>query len=94
VKGPEIASNEFFERRCANPPVPATQSREQGVSAEQYARRVLEQLLKSGIGPRRHISEVVRESMVDVPAEVLAQLPNDGASEHDHYIYGLPKRNE
>ena len=71
-----------------------TQARMQGVPAEQYARRILEQLLKSASGPRRHISEVIRENMLDVPAEVLAQLPTDGASEHDHYIYGLPKRNE
>ena len=71
-----------------------TQARVQGVSAEQYAGRVLEHLLKSGSGPGRHISEVIRENMGDVPAEVLAQLPSDGASEHDHYIYGLPKRNQ
>ena len=41
---------------------------------------------------RRHISEVIAEIMRDVPPEVLATLPNDGASEHDHYIYGIPKR--
>jgi plasmid stability protein len=70
-----------------------TQAEAEGVSAEQYARRVLEQDLKSGSGPRRHISEVIRENMRDVPAEVLAQLPGDGASEHDRYSYGLPKRN-
>jgi plasmid stability protein len=63
----------------------------QGVSAEQYARRVLDHGLKSDGGPRSHISEVIRENMRDVPPEVLAQLPTDGASEHDHYIYGLPK---
>jgi hypothetical protein len=70
------------------------QAQAQGVSAEQYARRVLERDLKSGGGPRKHISEVIRENMRDVPPEVLAQLPTDGASEHDHYIYGLPKRNQ
>ena len=26
-----------------------------------------------------------------VPAEVFAQLPKDGASEHDHYLHGHPK---
>jgi predicted DNA-binding antitoxin AbrB/MazE fold protein len=25
-------------------------------------------------------------------ADVLARLPRDGASQHDHYIYGTPKR--
>ena len=27
----------------------------------------------------------------DLPDETLAQLPRDGAVEHDHYIYGTPK---
>lgn len=28
----------------------------------------------------------------ELTAEELAQLPTDGALEHDHYIYGTPKR--
>ena len=43
--------------------------------------------------PRRHISEIIRENMSKVPPEIMATMPKDGASEHDHYIYGLPKRN-
>ena len=67
----------------------------QGVSAEEYASQVLAHDLKEG--PRdadsdRHISEVIRERMRDIPPEVWASLPTDGASEHDHYIYGLPKK--
>lgn len=27
-----------------------------------------------------------------LPEEVVARLPSDGASQHDHYIYGTPKR--
>jgi hypothetical protein len=42
--------------------------------------------------PRRHISERIREIMKDVPPEVMAAMPTDGASQHDHYIYGWPKR--
>jgi hypothetical protein len=42
---------------------------------------------------RRHISEIIRENMSRVPPEIMATMPTDGASEHDHYIYGLPKRN-
>ena len=30
--------------------------------------------------------------MSDVPNDVLDRLPVDGAEQHDHYIYGLPKR--
>ena len=29
-----------------------------------------------------------------LPPEVLDRLPTDGASQHDHYIYGTPKRPE
>jgi predicted DNA-binding antitoxin AbrB/MazE fold protein len=29
-----------------------------------------------------------------LPPEVLDRLPPDGASQHDHYIYGTPKRPE
>jgi hypothetical protein len=43
--------------------------------------------------PRRHMSEIIRENMSRVPPEIMATMPRDGASEHDHYIYGLPKRN-
>jgi hypothetical protein len=28
----------------------------------------------------------------DVPAEELEKLPTDGALNHDHYLYGSPKR--
>jgi hypothetical protein len=42
--------------------------------------------------PRRHISEIIRENMSRVPAEIMATMPTDGASQHDHYIYGWPKR--
>ncbi len=39
------------------------------------------------------IWEVIIERMKDVPPEELAKLPRDGAEEHDHYLYGTPKRN-
>ena len=66
----------------------------QGISAEQYARKVLEHDLEAAGPPRRrHISEIIRENMSKVPPEIMATMPKDGASQHDHYIYGLPKRN-
>jgi hypothetical protein len=43
--------------------------------------------------PRRpHVSEIIRENMSRVPPEIMATMPTDGASQHDHYIYGWPKR--
>jgi predicted DNA-binding antitoxin AbrB/MazE fold protein len=29
-----------------------------------------------------------------IPDEVVARWPTDGASQHDHYIYGTPKRTD
>ena len=69
------------------------QAQTQGVSAEQYARQVLAHEIASSNRPIRHISEKIRNNMRDMPPDVLASLPRDGASEHDHYIYGFPKRN-
>jgi hypothetical protein len=71
----------------------ADKARTRGVSPEQYARQVLEHDLEEAGPHRRHISEAIRENMRNVPPEIMATMPKDGASEHDHYIYGLPKRN-
>ena len=70
-----------------------------GVSAEDYARRLLEDDLKELAArppapERRHISEIIADIVADVPPEEFAKLPKDGASEHDHYLYGHPKCNQ
>jgi hypothetical protein len=44
--------------------------------------------------PHRHIAGVILENMRDVPPEIMACMPKDGASQHDHYIYGWPKKVE
>ena len=36
----------------------------------------------------------IRDLWADMPPEVQAKLPEDGASQHDHYIYGVPKREQ
>ncbi|HEV8712428.1 MAG TPA: hypothetical protein VGX03_06315 [Candidatus Binatia bacterium] len=33
-----------------------------------------------------------REAVRLIPPDELQTLPPDGASEHDHYIYGVPKQ--
>jgi len=66
-----------------------------GLSAQQYARQVLKNEVAQVADTKtddRPISEIIAEIMADVPPEVLTQLPRDGASQHDHYIYGWPKR--
>ena len=71
----------------------AAKARAQGVSAEEYARLVLEHDLKSG-PLRRPISQTIREIWSDMPVDARAELPRDGASQVDHYVYGLPKRDQ
>lgn len=54
---------------------------------------MLEHDLKSGPA-RRPISQAIREIWTDMPADVRDNLPMDGASQVDHYIYGLPKTDQ
>ena len=61
-----------------------------GVSAEEFARQVLARDLEA----EKPVWEIIADIMKDVPPEVMATLPKDGASQHDHYIYGWPKREE
>jgi len=68
-----------------------------GLTVESWLKEIAEQHLQampttSQVG-RRPIWEVITERMKPVPLEVFERLPKDGASEHDHYLYGLPKRN-
>ena len=44
--------------------------------------------------PRREKSfgEIAAELLADVPEEVFDRLPTDGAAQHDHHLYGTPKR--
>jgi hypothetical protein len=42
----------------------------------------------------RPIWEILADSLKDIPPEELDLLPKDGASQVDHYVYGLPKRNQ
>lgn len=43
-------------------------------------------------GSSRPIWEEIAEVMSQVPEEDLAALPTDLAEQHDHYLYGTPKR--
>ncbi len=69
----------------------AAKAQAQGISTEHYARLVLEQDLRAD-EPQESISDAIREIWADMPADVRAKLPHDGASQVDHYVYGLPKR--
>jgi hypothetical protein len=40
----------------------------------------------------RPIWEIITELSAQVPMEEWEKLPSDGAEQHDHYLYGSPKR--
>jgi hypothetical protein len=61
-----------------------------GLTLEAWLQKVAEQ--ERPQRQYRHIAHEICESMQDVPAEVMASMPTDGASQHDHYIYGWPKK--
>jgi hypothetical protein len=42
--------------------------------------------------PQKPIWKVAQELMADAPPDIIDNLPTDGASQHDHYIYGIPRR--
>ena len=41
---------------------------------------------------QRPIWDIAQELTRDMTDEEILQLPPDGAEQHDHYIYGIPKR--
>jgi hypothetical protein len=67
----------------------SAKAREQGMSAEQYIQTVLKHDLQRVRPP---ISARIRQIWSDMPEGVRAKLPADGASQIDHYVYGVPKR--
>lgn len=42
--------------------------------------------------PEKSLLQLFDEAIAALPPEVVAQWPRDGAEEHDHYIYGTPKK--
>jgi hypothetical protein len=48
--------------------------------------------LEESPAPAKTIWEEIRDIMSDVPEEVWAQMPHDGSEQHDHYLYGTPKK--
>ncbi len=62
-----------------------------GLTLEAWLRQLAGQEVQPS-RKHRHIADVICDEMQDVPAEIMAQMPQDGASQHDHYIYGWPKK--
>jgi hypothetical protein len=47
---------------------------------------------KKSMQTQKHIWEIADTLLEGIPEEELERLPVDGAAQHDHYIYGTPKR--
>jgi hypothetical protein len=73
---------------------------ESGMDASSYVANLLREALGANglsepIRRRKPISERFEEIREQAPAEVrkaLDELPSDFAAEHDHYLYGAPKK--
>jgi hypothetical protein len=42
--------------------------------------------------PLETAANIVLDRMRKVPPEIMAAMPKDGASQHDHYLHGWPKK--
>jgi hypothetical protein len=73
------------------------QAAAEGLTVDVWLQRLAEQYAQSHPASRptnhRPIWETILDNMKDMPPEELERLPRDGAREHDHYLYGYPKRN-
>jgi hypothetical protein len=62
----------------------------EGLTLEAWFKKLAEEG-PSGQRPLQTAAEIVLERMRNVPPEIMEAMPRDGASQHDHYIYGWPK---
>lgn len=65
----------------------------EGLSVENWIQELAEKENASE-KPLQAAAEIILSSMRNIPPEIMATMPTDGASQHDHYIYGWPKREE
>jgi hypothetical protein len=42
--------------------------------------------------PAKSLWDVIQDIVKDVPDEVWERVPADGSEQHDHYLYGSPKK--
>jgi len=65
-----------------------------GLTLEAWLERLADAAATEPAGehPLQTAADIVLGRMRNVPSEVMATMPRDGASEHDHYVYGWPKK--
>ncbi|MGZ8842317.1 MAG: hypothetical protein ACXW18_01565 [Pyrinomonadaceae bacterium] len=64
---------------------------------QQQVLSLVEEMLSEKSGEQARVSvrplwEIAEEISSQVPLEEWQKLPVDGAEQHDHYLYGSPKR--
>ena len=71
-----------------------TKAAAEGLSLEAWIEKLAEPIaLNPPVErPLHTAAQIILDSMRDIPPEIMATMPTDGASQHDHYIYGWPKR--
>jgi hypothetical protein len=67
-----------------------TKAAEAGLPLEAWLQRIAEG--EPAARPLQTTADIILSGMRDVPPELIATIPTDGASQHGHYIYGWPKR--
>ncbi len=71
----------------------------QGLTLEGWIKKMAQdnaegELKASDPQPLQTAADIILSRMGKVPAKIMASMPKDGASQHDHYIYGWPKKEE
>jgi hypothetical protein len=57
------------------------------------SKNTIKRVGKRSIKPKvKTILEIVQDIIKNVPEESWKNLPRDGALNHDHYLYGSPKK--
>ena len=61
----------------------------EGLTLEQWLAKLTEE--KTEEEPLQAAADIILRRMRNIPPEIAASMPRDGASQHNHYIYGWPK---
>jgi predicted DNA-binding antitoxin AbrB/MazE fold protein len=69
-------------------PLPLSEHAQVRVTVEEHA------LKETQASPGPSLGDEIAEMVAALPRDVVDRWPANGASQHDHYLYGAPKRPE
>ena len=64
----------------------------QGLSLEDWFKSLATSEPAPADTPLQAAADIILRHMRNVPSEIMACMPEDGANQHDHYLYGWPKK--